>query len=199
MGLFFVSLVYLGAIEGLGLLFPFNLIFFIPPLSRFLFLLLSGGLVLIFLSTRREIEGLDWLLENFERSKDRKRFPGKGAFFYTLSAFILALFTNSEVLAASISILAIGDSFSFIIGQRFGKVKHPCSRTKNIEGNIAGGILGGLVASLFVEPLFAFSASLIAMFIEGIELEGVKNWVLEDNFIVPLVSGIVIVILRFLF
>lgn len=113
-----------------------------------------------------------------------------------MGAFILALFCGPQVVAASMLVLSVGDSSSHVIGKKFGRIKHPLSNSKNIEGNLAGGLLGGLGASLFIHPPIALASAFIAMFVEGIELGEEKDQLMEDNIVIPIVSGIIIVLLK---
>lgn len=206
-GLLFVVLISLQPtldfIEKIGYLLPLNEL---PALSRFLLLILIPGGVLILLSKKYQIPGVEKLLKHFERKEIRKKFPGKGAFFFTVGAFILTTLIPYSgvkqpirVVAASLLILAVGDSTSHIIGREFGKIKHPFSNEKNIEGHVAGALLGGLGASFFVSPPLAFVAAFIAMFIEGIHFGEKADQILEDNIIVPIAASIVIILLTPLF
>lgn len=194
-GLLFVLAISLGIFEEIGTLRFIRFIPF-PIVARplFVFLLFESFLVLI--SKKFEIPIMEWCLEHFERPGVRKRFPGKGAFFYTLGAFLLALFFENNVVSASMLIVSVGDSTSHIIGREFGKIKHPFSSSKMLEGHIAGSLLAGFGASFFVNPPFAFIAAFLAMFLEGIEFGDERDRFIEDNLIIPLISGIIIVSLN---
>lgn len=203
-GILFVA--FLGVVESLEVIdglvsrFPLNSIYFLLPLTRFLLLFLIVGIILILSCRKYKIPGITQLLENFERPHVRRRFPGKGAFFYVLGAFILALFFERiEVILASLLILSLGDSTSHIVGKEFGRIKHPFSDSKNIEGHITGALLGGLGASFFVPPPIAFSAAFVSMFVEGISFGGKIDWILDDNLVIPTVSGTIIVLLEVIF
>lgn len=186
----------LGEVEKLGTYYPLTSLDFLPNLARPLIPVLVGGAVIILLVKKWKIPGIDWIIRNFERDEAIKSFPGRGTFSFALGIFILALFFETEVVSASILILSIGDSSSHLIGGKFGKIKHPLSRSKKIEGNIAGAILGGLAASIFIAPKIAFIAGFVSMFVEGMELKEEKNQLLEDNLIVPIVAGTVIFLLK---
>lgn len=98
---------------------------------------------------------------------------------------------DKSIAMASIIICALGDSLSHLVGKWVGRVKHPFSNTKFIEGHIVGAIIGALGAMLFVSPLTALVAASIAMFVEGIDIEFRMSWILDDNLVVPLTAGIV--------
>ncbi|KXA91183.1 hypothetical protein AKJ63_01795 [candidate division MSBL1 archaeon SCGC-AAA259D18] len=196
-GILFVA--FLGTMKKIGSRFPLNTIYFLPPLSRTLLLTLIGGGTLVLLCKKYEIPGIEWLLKNLERPVTRREFPGKGAFFYALGAFILSLFLEKSIVSASMLILSVGDSSSHIIGKELGRIKHPFSKTKNIEGNIAGALLGGIGASIFVVPAFTFTAAFLSMFVEGIDFRGKAKKILDDNLTVPIISGAVIIVSRTVF
>ncbi len=112
-----------------------------------------------------------------------------------LGAFVVVSTFDKSIAMASIMILALGDSLSHLVGKRVGKVKHPFSDTKFIEGHIVGAIIGALGAMLFVPPLTALVAASIAMFVEGIDVGGGASWILDDNLVVPLTAGVVMFLL----
>ena len=97
---------------------------------------------------------------------------------------------------AAIMILALGDSFSRLIGP-FGKIKHPFNNTKFLEGLIAGLIAASLGAMLFIRPHEAVAASFIAMLLEGVDLKLFKLKI-DDNITIPVVAGAIIWLIRIL-
>lgn len=205
-GLLFVALISLGIMGKIGRQFPLDAIYFLPhPLARPLLLILIAGGILALLCRKYRIPGIEWLLENFERPHVRQKFPGKGVFFYALGAFIICLFPKSLfpeprlLVSASMLIVSVGDPTSHLVGKKYGKVKHPLSNSKNIEGHVAGALLTGLGASLFVIPPIAFIAAFVSMFVEGIEFGGKADEIMDDNLVIPIVSGIVIVLSRMIF
>ncbi|MEK6983072.1 MAG: diacylglycerol/polyprenol kinase family protein [Nanoarchaeota archaeon] len=137
------------------------------------------------------------LLRKFERDEELNRFPGRGIIFYFIGIYFVMLLFTKEIVMASIMVLALGDSISHLYGLHFGKIKHPLSRTKFLEGTVAGVFAGFIGASAFVPWHEAFFASLAAMTVEAIEIKiGAEQ--VNDNLIVPLVVGAVISALRFL-
>jgi len=66
---------------------------------------------------------------------------------------------------------------------------------KFLEGTFVSIILAAITAALFVGLTEAIFASTFAMIAEGIELKFRKNTI-DDNIIIPLVSSIVIYLLR---
>lgn len=136
------------------------------------------------------------LLSFVEREEDLKGFPGKGLIAYLIGAFLALALFEKDVALAAIMILALGDSFSRLIGP-FGRVRYPFNNTKFIEGVVAGMIAASLGAMLFVGPLEAVSASFFAMLLEGFELKTFRVKI-NDNITIPLVAGAVIWVVRVL-
>jgi dolichol kinase len=153
---------------------------------------------MFWLSKKVKIPGVGWLIENFERVEIKERFPGKGFLFYMIGAELCIIFFAKEVAIAAILILAIGDSVPNFVGMYFGRVKHPFSNKKFLEGAGAGVVLAAIAASFFVAWYEAFVAAVVAIFVEGIDMvEGLD--VVDDNLLVPLAAGIVILAIRVFF
>ncbi len=163
----------------------FPLWFFIP----FIFLCL----VLSLIYKKHEIPGIRFFMRHLEREENLKTFPGKANIYFLTTCIILVSFFSKEISAASVMILAVGDSVSFLIGY-FGKLKSSLHEKKNIEGFIAGVVGAGFAASIFVPLYPAFVAAVISLFFEFSEIK-LKKRKIDDNFYVPLISAIVLVIL----
>ena len=136
------------------------------------------------------------ILSIIERKNDLKNLPGKGLIAYLIGALIAIIFFEKDIAMASIIILALGDSFSRLIGP-FGKIKHPFNDSRFLEGCIAGVIAASLGAMLFVKPYEAIAASAVAMLIEGVDLK-MFRFKIDDNITIPLIAGIVISLIRIL-
>jgi len=167
------------------LLLNFNLIN-----ATYLFIIFIFGLIISLLSTKLNIPVIHQFLRTFDREKDLEKFPGKGAIFYVLGAFIVVLVFPKDIALASIMILALGDSVSRLVGP-FGYLKHPFHNEKFFEGVIAGAIAGFIGALFFISWLPALIASSISMLIEGLDLR-IKNFKIDDNLLIPVVAGVVI-------
>ena len=180
----------------LGLLIV--LLIYLDLLTAFLIgIVILIGLILSFVTRRYRIPVIDWFLQTFERDEDIKQIPGKGVIFMFVGAFIMVFFFPKNVALASMIILALGDSIAPLFG-RYGKIRHPFSKRKFLEGAIVGFIAAFLGAMLFVEANAALFAALAAMIIEGIDLELRIN-PLDDNVVMPLVAGIVILLTKIIF
>ncbi len=157
-------------------------------------LLLVIGLVLSFASKKTELPVICWFLDTFERTDERKKFPGKGALMMVAGILITTVLFPKDIALASIMILSLGDSFSHIIGRFFGRTKHPFS-IKLIEGTMAGITAGFLGAMLFVGVKEALAAASISMIAETF-CQKIGKLEIDDNLVVPIVAGITITLMR---
>jgi dolichol kinase len=137
------------------------------------------------------------LLEFVERGDALESLPGKGLIAYLLGALITLFLFEKQIAMASIMILALGDSFSRLIGP-FGRIRHPFNNTKFLEGMIAGIIAASLGAMLFVTPSEAITASFLAILVEGIEMK-LGKLKIDDNIVIPVISGLIIWFMRAFF
>tara|TARA_Y100000310_G_C20451924_1_gene701169 strand:- start:223 stop:807 length:585 start_codon:yes stop_codon:yes gene_type:complete len=157
--------------------------------ATLLFFVFAIGLTLSLLSTKFKVPIIHQFLGTFDRKKDLEDFPGKGAVFYILGAFVVVLLFPKNIALASLMILALGDSFSRLVGP-YGYLKHPFHSEKFFEGVIAGTIAGFLGALFFVSWLPALLASSFSMLIEGFDLR-IKNFKIDDNLLIPVVAAVV--------
>jgi len=177
-GIIFVSLIY------------FNIL---TPLILIVILLAGGALCI--LSLRYKIPIIYFLLKHLERKEDIKVFPGKGSFYYVLGVLLVMVFFEKDIAMASIMIMALGDSVAPIVGNYYGKIKHPLSNKKFLEGTIAGTIAAFLGAVIFISFVEAAFASIAAMIVEGINLK-FSGVAVNDNISMPVAAGIVIWLMR---
>lgn len=172
MGLLLVLLLKFGILGWLGLLF----------------LAVSAAICSV-ISRKYPIPIIHDILNLLEREEDIKAFPAKGLVFYLAGAFLVVAFFPRDIALASIMVLALGDSVSHIFGSKFGRIYHPLTNKKFLEGMIAGIIAGFLGALFFVSWHEALIAALFAMFAEGIEIKvGAEE--VDDNLVVPLAAAV---------
>ncbi len=174
-GLFFLAILYFNI---------FN--------EYFIFLILCLGLGLSLVSRGKNIPIIDKFLKNFDRPKDFKEMPGKGAIYMIIGILTTILIFEKRIALASIMILTLGDSIGPMVGH-FGRFKHPFSNVRYFEGLLAGIIAGTLGAMLFVVWWKALIASTIAMIAESID--EVKGEPIDDNVIMPIIAGVVLLLL----
>jgi dolichol kinase len=134
-----------------------------------------------------------YLLGKFDKPKDLKKFPAKGAVFYLIGVIIALALFELDIASASILILAVGDPISHMIGRYYGKTKIVINQKKLLEGTLVGILCGTLAASFFVPVPLAFFGAAFGMMAEAIELEFLN---LDDNFFIPFVSGLVMSLIK---
>ena len=155
------------------------------------------GLIVALISTKHKIPFINWWLKHFERPKT---FPGKGALTFLVGVILAVWLFPKDVALAAIMILTLGDSISHYFGRFYGRIKHPLNKLRLLEGTVLGIIFSFLGAMLFIPAFPAFIASFIAMIVEAVDMRlMMKNkifeYVLDDNVVVPLVAGVVLLIL----
>jgi dolichol kinase len=164
----------------------------------------SLGCVASLISMRRPVPVISWFLKVFDRPHARP--PGRGALTYMGAVCILMILfrgVDTSIIYASIMILALGDSFSSLVGwgvkgtQHLTKTPHPLSADKVLEGTFFGFVMASLGAMVFVSILEAVLASFAAMVIEGIDLRYGDESV-DDNILIPLAAAATIVVVRFM-
>ena len=181
LGIFLILLLYYDMVD--------KLVIVITTLIAFL---------ILYLSTKIRIGFIEWLLDNLDRPHTRRIFPGRGPLFYLIGCSLALIIFSKEVAMASIVILAIGDSIPNIVGIKYAKIRRPFSDKKYLEGALVGFVLSFAAATIFVSWYEAFFSSLVAIFLEGIDMRiGLEK--IDDNLIVPLSAGLVISLFRLIF
>lgn len=153
--------------------------------KEFLILVLIIGGIFSLISMKYNVPVISWLLKIFDR--ENVKFPGEGAFYYILGCTLALHVFSFNIALASIMILALGDSFSHILGKQYGQKRFG---VKTLIGTSVGMFFGFFGALVFVSFSMAFFGAAISMLIEAIELR-VKGYLLDDNILIPLVSGLV--------
>lgn len=177
----------IGIIIAIGVFFKFITTEFLT------FILALGGLLIIFMR-KMTIPVITHILEFFERKKDIKTFPGRGAFFLVLGSWLTTIFFSNIIAAAAILIMAVGDAIATIAGHHIGKIQIPYNKEKTLEGAVTA-FFTAMLAAAFIVPLHhALIASAIAMFIESLPLK-IGSFKIDDNLIIPLIAGIVLKII----
>ena len=161
-----------------------------------IFIILLAGIIVSLLSKNFKIPVVYWLLNQFEREAEFKKFPGKGSMFFCAGVLLTIMLFPQDIAFASIIILALGDSVSHLFGMYVGRTKGIFgSKTKTIEDSIAGIFVAFLGALFFVIWYEALLAAVVAMIAEAVELDMNKHRV-DDNIIVPLAAGTSLYVLR---
>jgi len=166
------------------------IVFFIPKEQSLIVLLGIFGLGSLASYTHAHVTPLPFLKDILEKVQRKKEthIPGRAALSFTLGIILSAILfynMNNLVLIGAIIAVTFGDGFSTIIGKWKGKRK--TTNNKTLEGTIGGIVAATIVLSLFFKPEIAVATAIFAMLAEYIPI--------NDNYAIPLVSGLVLVFL----
>ncbi len=155
--------------------------FFNPIFGRIITIPLILTIIVMLILSKVKIKLVQIMLPyifKFERKEDIEKFPFKGAIWFGIGVMIpiLLIPNDTNVICAIIMILAMGDSFSTIVGMSYGKHK---IRNKSVEGTLAFVIFGFLGALIFVNPLSALMFAIVGSITELFA-------VFDDNLLIPL-------------
>ncbi len=156
-------------------------------------ILILGGLLSILIRFYR-IPVIDRILLFFERPEDLKSFPGKGSFFLVLGSLLSLQFFQRDIALAAISIMAVGDAITTVIGTYFGKIKNPLNPNKHLEGTAIAIVVSTFAAFFFVSFPAAFFGSVAGMVFESVTVRYISQ-VIDDNVVIPVVAGLVMTLL----
>ncbi len=157
-------------------------------------IILMIGVIISLVAKNITIPIITPLLDWFERPHHREFIPGRGVITIFLAVTLLLLFFEKNIILASLAIWTLGDSISALVGMHYGRIRHPFNSHRLLEGTIAGIICGTLGAMLFVPWYDALGAAIIAMLFESADITFFGHDI-DDNFLVPIVSAIVITII----
>ncbi len=167
----------------------------ISPLAMLLGIIC--GILLSLISKRVKLPFFHFFLRHFERDEQMKSFPGKGMIFFFIGSLLVMQLFQKDIAVASLMVLTLGDSFSHLVGERFGQIKNIFNgkSKKLLEGTIAGTIFGFIGAAFFVPLPEAFLGSSAAMIAEVIKID-LNDHTLDDNLVVPLIAGTVMLLVK---
>ncbi len=162
-----------------------------------IFLLIIAGLLLSFIAKRVDIPLISFFLDHLEREEQKKTFPGKGTIFFFIGVLLVLKLFDRDIALAAIMVLTLGDSISHLFGAQFGLTRNLFNgkSRKLLEGTLMGTVTGFLGALLFVPYLEAILGSAAAMVAEVVKID-FNEHTLDDNLIVPLVAGTVMMLVR---
>ncbi|MCX8194283.1 MAG: hypothetical protein N3G19_02905 [Candidatus Pacearchaeota archaeon] len=160
-----------------------------------LFFIFLVTVLISVVSIKIKIPIVNWFIEKFERERV-KNFPAKGAVFFMAGCLLTLKLFSQDIALASIAVLTFGDAISTLAGFFGQKYKHrPFSKFKTLYGTILGIVVSFLVTLIFIEPLFALTASFVGMLTEAISIK-LGETEADDNLIIPLASGTACYLLR---
>ncbi len=162
-----------------------------------IFLLIIMGLLLSFLVKRIRLPIIGFFLEQVERPEQMKTFPGKGSIFFFIGVLLAVKLFERDIALAAIMVLTLGDSISHLFGAQFGSLRNIFNGNspKLLEGTLMGTVMGFLGALLFVPYPEAIAGSAAAMVAEVVKID-FNEHTLDDNLVVPLVAGTVMLLIR---
>lgn len=166
-------------------------LFYFEFVGRLHFLLLFVSLALTFLLYLHfKIPLVHQMLVLMERDENMRTFPGLGALFLVLGATLAVWLFPRDVASAAIMVLAWGDGVAGLV-RPYGKVLY-INPQRTWEGVFVAVVVASVAAAFFVSFLQAVAGASAAMLIEGLETRA-AGWKIDDNLVVPLVAGAVMV------
>lgn len=172
---------------GVGLLIVLLIKLHVLTMEILGVILVAGGILSI-ICRFAKVPIIDDLLRLFERPNEIKSFPGKGSFFLVLGSFLSLWLFPEPVALAAITIMAIGDSITAIVGIYFGQIKSPTNPMKHLEGTALAIMAGTTGAFNFVPFEKAFIGAFVAMLFEALTIRHIDR-IIDDNLLIPLVAG----------
>lgn len=138
----------------------------------------------------------EWTFRHFKtiiKEEERNRFSGNP--YYISGAFLSVLLFEKGIAMASLCFVACGDLAAFLVGKRRGRIK---VKKKSLEGGL-GSLLACLLIGIILLVLRlklsfgilfigALTASIVELFSPG----------RKDNLTIPLFSGLIMQIVRFI-
>lgn len=189
-GIFFILFIYAAGDQALW----------------FLLLLLAFYLVLSFVILKNKLpSSLSTFLCRWGRP-GKQKIPLKGTILLVCGIILCLVLFPKEIVYASIAIVGFGDSVATVSGVTIGRHKLPYSEQKSIEGTLVGITAAFLASLFFVTPIQAFVGSVGGMLLESVvDLQTIRElnsqatfrFFLNDNFLVPIFSGLLMFIIGF--
>tara|TARA_B100000809_G_scaffold184997_1_gene183013 strand:- start:92 stop:685 length:594 start_codon:yes stop_codon:yes gene_type:complete len=175
-----------------NLVIPIGYLFFIP--SKTHILLILGCLSVLFITVDFFRTKSSWLESIFEklfnfmlRSYELK---GRltGATWVVTGAFLTVAIFPKEIAILALLFMGLGDTVAGLIGSHFGRIK---IWNKTLEGTLAGLAICFLITGFFpgVSIWIRISGAVSAMLAELSPIP------LDDNILIPLVSGTIMVVI----
>lgn len=109
--------------------------------------------------------------------------------YYAVGILLTLLLFHAPASSAAIAIFCLGDSAASIIGGTLSRRALPFNRAKTLEGSLGGFLFAFLAGSLFVAPWLALVGAGVGMLVEYLPLP------VNDNLLIPLVTGLVLTVL----
>jgi len=127
----------------------------------------------------------DILEDEFKTYERKKELPFNGAIMFYLGCFIVTVLFQPYIAIASITVLALSDSLSTLIGHFLGKHKLFINKKKSWEGSIIFFVTTFMILLFFVYPIKALIIAILVTFIEMLPK-------VDDNLTIPITTGFLI-------
>jgi len=190
-----------------GLAFVYLSQFLDRNLSASLFLLMALSFLLYSWFVRRQMSRTGKLINLVEErarriimqlDRDNLPRPFMGPFWFYFGFFLAYLLFPLQIAMASCAILAVGDALSTLVGKSLGRIQYLPGKTA--EGSLAFFAGAFLVSLLIVPPVTALVGALVGALVEPMpSLRRLRNLyargLLDDNLLIPLVAGLVMLLL----
>jgi HAD superfamily phosphoserine phosphatase-like hydrolase len=173
--------------------------FFIPLLALYTGLIFTGLFIfvitLLYLMSelarmeRKTLPVISYITYHAATQSELFEFTTAPIFFALGILLTLLLFPNPTN-SAAIAIFALGDSTASIFGRMYGKRTLPFNKGKTLEGSTIGFIFAFLAGAFYITPVKALIGAIVAMLVEYLPLP------VNDNFITPLVTGAVLILIK---
>jgi len=128
------------------------------------------------------------LLTHFERKKDLKSFPYKGAIFYGIGIIFPIILLPVELACVVILILSVGDAMSTLIGKFHGKIR---IGEKSLEGTMSFILFSFIACVIFLKMAgqIELAKKTLGLVIAGSLIE--LQHKVDDNLAVPVILSII--------
>jgi len=133
--------------------------------------------------------------------RDNEKYGYISSNWFLLGCFLSVLLFPKYVAMLGITVLIFGDAFAALIGMRFGK--HKFKNGKSIEGTLAFiGVSYLFLAgfAIVLKPDLSFViASLLSIPAAAVSEIFSKQIKIDDNLLIPIIFGVLMVVLLFVF
>ncbi|MEM4499781.1 MAG: hypothetical protein QXD62_00300 [Candidatus Woesearchaeota archaeon] len=174
----------------------FSILFYLNLLSSIhVFYLLILSSIISFIHKHKPLPILRELLNVLQKPNENK-FPGKGFIMFLIGILLATRLFPKDIALASIMILTFGDSLSEIFSAICPYPKFSLKKGKSLFGFLISFFASLLTASFFVSPFLAFFGVISAIILELFEIK-IEDQILDDNIMIPLVSGTIMFFIRY--
>ncbi len=188
---FFLIRKLLHVFFGILLLF----ILYLDSARTVLFVVLIVSLVLSLYVRKHNFPVISYLVKVLGKKTE---FPGQGLITFNFSALFLLVWAGRTVAVYSVIILILFDSVGAVIGKLFNLFPIPYNRAKHFEGRFFIALIIFFILIKRFSVLTSVLTVIGVFFAETLDIN-IKFWKynvkLDDNFLIPLVSGFVLKLL----